>query len=407
MSGPRSRAPKAAKVRFRGPLTPFVGELEKRLRRSGYTSHTTVNLLRLFADVSRWLEAGDLHATDLSGPTIDRYLADRRQVGRRSAFTRASFAPLVAMLIDKDLLASTEPDEPQGPDEELLSCFRRYLREERGLASSTTGAYVLRARRFLDDCGGTSRLGEIGAVEVTAAVLRSAEVSVGSGQYFVSALRAFLRYLYLEGTLDKDLSTTALTVTGRRRSPLPSGITHRDAKLLLDSCDRRRNRGRRDFAVLVVLVRLGLRASEVAGLTLDDIDWRAGEITVHGKGGRIDRLPLPSEVGEAIAAYLRRGRPHGECRRLFLRATAPIGPIGRGGISSVVRRACRAAGLPEVGAHRLRHTAASEMLAAGAPLEEIGQVLRHASALSTATYARVDLVSLRTAARPWPGSLAR
>jgi integrase/recombinase XerD len=172
---------------------------------------------------------------------------------------------------------------------------------------------------------------------------------------------------------------------------------------MLASCDRRRPAGRRDYAVLVMLLRLGLRASEAAALTLDDIDWRAGEITVHGKGRRDERLPLPADVGQAIAAYLTRGRPVTGRREVFLRAVAPTGPLGRGGISFIVRRACRRSGIPPVGAHRLRHTAACEMAEAGVPLTEIGQVLRHKSLASTANYARVSIAELRKLAQPWPG----
>jgi site-specific recombinase XerD len=407
MSRPRSKATKAANVRFRGPLTPFAGELEARLRGSGYTPLTTASVLRLCSHLSRWLAANTLDVGDLSSPVIERYFAHRREAGRTYALTAASLAPLMAVLAESGALPIAGPPEPATPDEQLLASFEHYLRVERALASETTGAYLSRARRFLDGRGGMAGLFGLGAGDVTAAVLQEAEVSVGSAQHFVAALRAFLRYLFLEGLLDRDLSTAALAVTGRRRSSLPMGISHSDSAALLDSCDLRRNVGRRDYAVLTVLLRLGLRASEVAGLGLDDFDWSVGELTVAGKGGRLDRLPLPADVGGAIVAYLERGRPRTEHRRLFLRAIAPVGPLGRGGISTIVRRACRNAGLAEVGAHRLRHTAACEMLAAGSPLEEIGQVLRHRSVLSTSNYARVDLASLRTVAQPWPGSDVR
>jgi integrase/recombinase XerD len=171
----------------------------------------------------------------------------------------------------------------------------------------------------------------------------------------------------------------------------------------LSSCDRRRAIGRRDYAVIVLLLRLGLRAGEVAALTLDDIGWRAGEIVIHGKCGREGRLPLPVEVGEAIAGYLQRGRPTTTRREVFVSAIAPIGALGRGAVSLIVRRACVRAGVPPVGAHRLRHTLACQMVDAGVPLPEIGQVLRHRSAVTTAIYARVDVDGLRTLAQPWPG----
>lgn len=407
MSRPRSTPTKTADIRFRGPLAPFANELAARLRRAGYTPLSTASVLRLCSHLSRWLAENDLDAGDLSPAVVERYFDHRREAGRTSASTAKSLAPLIAMLTDSSVLMIAGPPEPAKPEEELLASFEHYLRVERALASETTSAYLARARRFLQGRGGVAGLSTLGAGDITAAVLHEAEVSVGSAQYLVAALRALLRYLFLEGLLDRDLSAAALTVTGRRRSSLPMGINRSDALTLLGSCDRRRGVGRRDYAVLIVLLRLGLRASEVAALRLNDLDWRVGEVTVAGKDGRVDRLPLPADVGEAIVAYLERGRPRGDDRRLFLRAIAPIGPLGRGGISSIVRYACRRAGIAEVGAHRLRHTAASEMLAAGAPLEEIGQVLRHASTLSTLNYARVDLVSLRSVAQPWPGSDAR
>jgi integrase/recombinase XerD len=202
--------------------------------------------------------------------------------------------------------------------------------------------------------------------------------------------------------VEVDLSRAALAAGGRRRSPLPKGINRADAAALLGAPDRRSRLGRRDYALIILLLRLGLRAREVAGVRLDDIDWRAGELLVRGKGGREDRLPLPADVGEALASYLRRGRPASDRRELFLRARAPYEPIAPGTVCSSVRRACRRAGIAEVGAHRLRHTTACEMVSARVPLERIGQVLRHRSLQSTATYARVDLDQLRLLAAPWP-----
>ena len=176
---------------------------------------------------------------------------------------------------------------------------------------------------------------------------------------------------------------------------------------MLGSCDRRHELGRRDYAVIITLLRLGLRRGEVAGLRLDDIDWRAGELVVRGKGARQDRLPLPADVGEAIASYLRRGRPQSSRREVFLRAKAPYDPIASGTVASTVRRACRRAGIAEFGSHRLRHTAACDMIQAQVPLVRIGQVLRHQSLQSTAIYARVDVERLRLLAAPWPGGAQR
>jgi integrase len=243
---------------------------------------------------------------------------------------------------------------------------------------------------------------------VTSAVLlESAAVSVSATQTFVAGLRSFLRFCFLEGLVEFDLSGAALPATGRRRSSLPRGITRADANALLASCDRRTALGRRDYALLVALLRLGLRRAEVAGMRLDDIDWRAGELVVRGKGAREDRLPLPVEVGGAIASYLRRGRPRSDRREVFLQARAPFGPIASGTVASTVRRACRRAGIAEVGSHCLRHTLACEMVAAAVPLVEIAQVMRHHSLQTTSVYARVDLERLRLLASPWPGGAPR
>ncbi len=283
-----------------------------------------------------------------------------------------------------------------------MDSFRRYLLAERGLVPGTVRGYVEGARKFA--LGLACELSEVTPAEVTAAVLaESTAAAVSTTQNYVASLRAFLRFCFLEGLIDRDLSEAALPMTGRRRSSLPRGIAKQDADALLASCDRRSAIGRRDYALIITLLRLGLRRGEVASMRLDDIDWRAGELVVVGKGGRSDRLPLPTDVGEAIAAYLRRGRPASDRREVFLRARAPFAPMASGTVASTVRRACRRAGVAEVGAHRLRHTAACEMVAAEVPLPQIAQVLRHRSLQSTAIYARVDFDRLRQLAQPWPG----
>jgi site-specific recombinase XerD len=380
--------------------------LGARLRAAGYTPLTAVNVMRLMAHLSRWLSANGLGAADLTRGQVERYVAARRAEGRTSGLSPRSLDPILGMLTDAGALTPEEPAGPVSEEERLLAAFERHLLCERALTGSTAAAYVAYARRFLAGRAGR-RLDGATAADVTGAVLAEAEaVSASSAQYFVVALRAFLRFCFLDGLVEADLAGAALAVTGRRRFPLPRGISRADARALLAACDRRRRTGRRDYAVLMLLLRLGLRAGEAAALTLEDIDWRTGEITVHGKGRRDERLPLPADVGEAIAGYLTRGRPVTGRREVFLRAVAPAGPLSRGGISFIVRRACRRAGVAEVGAHRLRHTAACEMAAAGAPLTEIGQVLRHQSLDSTANYARIGVAELRKLARPWPGGAA-
>jgi integrase/recombinase XerD len=387
-----------------GPLAPFADAYSAELRRRGYTPLSTVNELRQVGRLSRWLEATGCGAGDLTGGRIEEFLAWQRAGGRhRAQWSRPGLICLQEVLRGLGVLALEQPEPASSPTDRLLARFERYLRLERGLAAGTVGGYVTHARAFLAGLEPAGLAG-LSAAEVTGGVLDKAGsgVSVSAAQCFVSALRAFLRFCFLEGLVEADLAQAALTVTGRRSSPLPRGISRADARALLDACDRRTALGRRDYALIVLLLRLGLRRGEVAALRLDDIDWRAGELFVRGKGSRCDRLPLPADVGQALASYLRRGRPPSDRRELFLRARPPFDPIAAGTVASTVRRACRRAGIPEIGSHRLRHTAACELVGAQVPLERIGQVLRHRSLQSTAIYARVDLDGLRRLARPWP-----
>jgi len=392
-----------------GPLAPFAEEYGLDLRERGYTPLTTVNQLRQAARLSRWLEVSGFTVAELSGERVEEFLAFQRAGGRhRAAWSRPGLLFLLEVLRGLGVAAAERPAVADSPTEVLLVAFERYLLAERGLAAGTVRGYVRHARRFVVGLSPVDGLAELTAAQVTGAVLReSAAVSVSTTQSFVAGIRSFLRFCFIEGLVEVDLSQAALAVTGRRRSSVPRGITKTDARALLDCCNRRSTLGRRDYAMIIILLRLGMRANEVAGLKLDDIDWWAGELVVRGKGGREDRLPLPTEVGEAIASYLQRGRPTSERREVFLRARAPFRPIAARTVSSTVRRACMRAGVPEVGSHRLRHTVACEMLSAGVPLVQIGQVLRHRSMQSTAIYARVDLDQLRRLAAPWPGGVQR
>lgn len=401
MSRPASRV---CRVVVAGPLAPFADAYRAELMGRGYTALTTVNELRQVARLSRWLEVGGLTAADLSVERVEQFLDVQRCEGRRLACSRPALLCLLDLLVGVGVVTVAAPVRASSPEDVLLAAFERYLLGERGLTAGTVVGYLAHARRFL--AGLPSRgLAGLTAAEVTGAVLReSAVVSVSAAHNFVCGLRAFLRFCVIEGLVPVDMSRAALSVGGRRSWPLPRGLSRADAAVLVASCDRRTGLGRRDYAVIITLLRLGLRRSELAALTLDDLDWRHGEMVVHGKGGREDRLPLPADVGDAIAGYLRRGRPATDLREVFVRARAPIRPLAAGTISSTVRRACRRAGIAEIGAHRLRHTVACEMVAAQVPLPQIGQVLRHRSLQSTAIYARADIEQLRELAQPWPGA---
>jgi site-specific recombinase XerD len=304
--------------------------------------------------------------------------------------------------------AAAQPARELTPRDLLIASFERYLATERGLAAGTIQAYSTHARRFLDGYTPPGGLAALSAGQVMAAVLaESARVGASATRFFIVGLRTFLRFCFTEALVPVDLSEAALSMTGRRPSLLPRGISQAEASALLDNCDRSSPLGRRDFAMLVVLLRLGLRAGEIAALRLEDIDWRSGQlVVVTGKGRRLDRLPLPAEAGAAIAAYLVDGRPAVASRALFVRGRAPFTPIRPGTVSSTVRRACRRAGIAEIGAHRLRHTLACEMVVAGVPLVHTAHVLRHRSLQTTALYARVDARGLRALALPWPGTEA-
>jgi site-specific recombinase XerD len=290
--------------------------------------------------------------------------------------------------------------------EEVAASYRRYLLVERGLSVATVDCYERRALRFLAryDGPGGLRLAELTAADVSGFLAQECPLlGAASAQLLAGVMRSLLRYLYVAGLIAAPLEWAVPAVAALKGRSLPQALEPETIKALLGTCDRRRTVGRRDYAILLLLSRLGLRASEVAGLKLDDVSWRAGELVVRGKGGRVDSLPLPVDVGEALARYLQR-RPSGSDgrRALFLKVIAPAGPMSRYAVGAVVREACWRAGMPRMGCHRLRHTAATGMLRSGATLEEIGQVMRHRERRTTAIYARVDRDTLRAVAMPWP-----
>ena len=304
MGRPASRV---SRVLMTGPLAPFAVPYEVELRQRGYSPLTTVNQLRQVARLSCWLEASGLTVGELTGQLVDEFVAFQRAAGRhRSSWSRPGLGCLLEVLSGLGVWTVDEPARPSSPTEELLASFGRYLLTERGLAAGTVRGYVRHARGFVAGLPLSGGLARVTAGEVTEAVLReSVAVSVSATQFFVSGLRSFLRFCFIEGLVEVDLSKAALPMTGRRYSSLPRGISKTDARALLDCCDRRSALGRRDHAMIITLLRLGLRAGELAGLRLDDFDWRAGELVVRGKGAREDRLPLPVDVGEAITAYLK------------------------------------------------------------------------------------------------------
>lgn len=386
-----------------GPLAPWATGMAERLKTLGYAPTTTARQMQLVGRFSRFLQVRGLRAGDLSAEVVEEFFADLYAHHGSSWPTPKAFGWLVEYLDDVGIAMSVPP-RVQTAEEEVVGRFRRYLFDERGLARKTVIGQERTVRLLLAehparvlhdlDAGGVSRF----------VTRQCRDLTTRSAERLVNGLRSFLRFALVEGLITAPLANAVPSVARWSVAGLPRGLSRREVTALLASCDRRRPVGRRDYAILVLLARLGLRAAEVAVLRLDDIDWRAGQIVVRGKGRTEELLPLPADVGSAIAAYLRRGRPQRPEREVFLRVNAPLRGLSPEGMSEVVRAASERAGLGSFGAHRLRHTAGTEMLRAGASLPEVAQILRHRSVATTAVYAKVDHLALRELAMPWPGA---
>ena len=390
-------------VRVRGPLEGLAAGFDAVLAGQGFAAKSRMNQVRLLGHLSQWLGTHAVAAAELNAGQVEEFLAERRRT-HSGLFSRKALGPVLAWLAGQGAIPADAVRGPVVVDPPELAGFEEYLLGERRLASSTVAASMARARRFVVGYVPAGGVSELSAADVTRALLDEGvtrkPVSVKAYGY---TLRALLRFFFITGITGHDLSAATLVVRSRQPSRLPVGASPGEVAELLAACDRDAGIGRRDYAVIVVLSRLGLRAIEVARLRLDDIDWHHGEILVRGKGNRDERLPLPHEGGEAIVDYLRRSRSaDAGFREVFTAARAPQRPLTREAVGGIVERACVRAGLAPFGAHRLRHTLGEQMVSAAVPLDAIGQVLRHATRLTTAGYARVDLPSLRGLAQPWP-----
>ena len=397
-------------VRFLGPLEVYAHGFAEELAGQGYLVTGAKGQLFLAAHLSRWLARRGLEPAALAAPELaEEFFAERRSAGYTNYRTVKALVPLLVYLRGLGVVAPP-PVAELTPAQALLERYRTYLVGERGLAATTARGYIDAVRPFVaarvidaeDDLAGLT------AAEVTAFVVVTCPGQTrGSARMTVTALRSLLAFLHVDGILSGSLVAAVPSAASWVLSGLPKGLAPGEVARLVAAPDRRRRVGCRDFAILLLLARLGLRAGEVAALELDDVDWRAGELTVRGKGNRHERLPLPDDVGQALVSYLQRGRPTtAQGRQLFVRVRAPHRPMTTAAVSNVVFAAGQRVGLGTVRAHRLRHTAATQLLAVGAPLVEIGQLLRHRSQLTTTIYAKVDTEALRTLARPWPGGVA-
>jgi site-specific recombinase XerD len=389
-----------------GPLAPFLEDYRAGLLKAGYTPQTVRLMLKLFGSLGRWMDGAAVDIGALTVADVELFLASRREAGRSGVPTLRALRPLLIHLRQVGVMAAEEPTV-LSPVEELISDYRRWMLAERGLAAMTVLRYETLARRFLT--GRVSPEDELGVIGLDGAVLsrfllgECERVCLGSAKGRVAELRALLRFLHMRGLTDRSLADAIPGVAGWRDTTIPPTMLQSDIERLIRSCDRISIDGVRDRAMLLLLARLGVRSIEIARLQLDDLDWRAGDLLLRGKARRDDRLPIPADVGDALVEYLRlRGRH--ESRNVFLTLRAPIRPIRAELVGDVVQRHCRQAGVPHVGPHRLRHTLATRMLAEGATLADISQVLRHSDLATTAVYAKVDLGRLREVARPWPGA---
>ncbi len=399
------------RVRVTGPLAMYADGFRADLAAQGYAAGSADRNLRTLAHVSRWMDSQGLSAGQLSTARLEEFLEVRRREGYHHALSIRAVMPLISYL--RRLGVGELPAEPRagsGMVDVLAGQYRGYLVSERALTPQVVATYARLAREFLtaacEQPDGPG-LAELPAAFVTDYVVAGCRGRrPGSAKSLVTALRSLLRFLFLAGHTRHQLASAVPAVAHWGAGSLPRALSPQTVAALLASCDPGTVLGRRDRAILVLLARLGLRAGEVADLELDDLDWRAGEISVRGKGSRRERLPLPADVGEALAGYLQGGRPRAGCRKVFLRLSAPITGLTVPAVTAVVYRACARAGLPKAGAHRLRHSAASAMLAGGSTLTEVGQVLRHVRLETTAIYAKIDQAALRGLARPWPGGAA-
>lgn len=393
-----------------GPLVSHLDSFATLLASEGYAATTIQVKCTLVAELSCWLKRHNLPLAKLDEQGLQQFHAGRRHRGVAQRGDVATTQQLLTFLHGIGCARVASPQIDRSAVGKLTRDFERFLKSERGLSPSTLISYVPIVRRFLTErfAGKALRIAELCPQDLHHFILSEVQrVSRTHAKLTVTALRSFLRFLLQRGAIKTDLAAAVPGVALWRLSQLPKSLPPEQVERLLESCDRNTPAGQRDYVILLFLARLGLRAGEVVAMTLEDLDWETGEIVVHGKGQRLARLPLPKDVGAALANYLRHVRPACSTRRVFIRSKAPRrGFASSVAVCDVVRRALQRVGLnPEFkGAHLLRHSLATELLRRGASLDEIGQLLRHQQPTTTQIYAKVDIAALRRIALPWLGS---
>ncbi|GBR73167.1 site-specific integrase [Acidiphilium acidophilum] len=387
----------------------LVERYAARIVRDGLVRHGVWRSFNVVGGLLSWIASRRSTVADLDERVTEKYLRHRArkqsiQPGDRSALKR-----WLSVLREEGAIAPAVMP-PATSRDRIFSEFAAYLRTERGLTPKSIVRHLPPIRRFLHEVcpAGDADLGKISQVEVIRYIERHAQDwSPATGKGMCSSLRVFLRYLHHQGLNPRALAHCVPSMRRWKFAALPTFLTATQVQRALDGCDRATPMGRRDYAILMMLAKLGLRAGEVATLTLDDIDWRTGEILVRAKGRQRARMPILPDVGAAIVAYLRDGRPQASCRQLFIRTLAPhLGFASGCAITMIAKMALDRVGIEGCahrGAHIFRHSLATELLRSGATLSQIGQLLRHESHDTTRIYAKVDIETLRTLSRPWPG----
>jgi len=409
---PGDVARRRRRIAVDGPLAPFADGLRLDLTGQGFAADTIVDHVHRLADLSGWLVDRGMVTDQLTSEVVLEFLRARRAAGVRVGVCKRALAPLLGYLRRLGVVPPPSAVVATTPMEVLLAQYRTYLLDERGLAAGTVKHYLRCARMFLTWLprpveGSLPRLSAgqvIDFVRDWSASRRSTAVDMVT----LPALRSLLRFLHLAGHVPVGLAGAVPAGRGRPRNlARPQAAGHEQVRAVLAGCDRDSGVGRRDYAILLMLARLAVRGGEVARLELADIDWRAGVLTVHGKGSRIDVLPLPADVGAAIADYLVQARPATAARNVFITVKAPFTGLAASSVTVLVGAACARAGVSRFGPHGLRHAAACDLLAAGASMQEIGQLLRHAQQRTTAIYARLDQARLAELAKPCPQGAPR
>jgi site-specific recombinase XerD len=400
--------PKTLQRFHEGPLSVHIDAYASRLLEQGFSRAKACDKIRLIADLSGWLQRNSLGAKDVDPQILRRYLKDCKEYMHPDRGVSSTVQELLDMLCEEGIARKECSPKATRRYERAEKDFKHYLAQERGLSARTLENYLpfvhqLLAERFGN---GPIEFAKLRATDITGFVQRHArDHSPGRNGPMVAALRAFLRHLRHRGKIKSDLAACVPMIANWSHVTLPKFLPTGQVEQVLKHCDRRHTTGRRDYAILLLLARLGLRAGEVAALTLEDIYWKEGNLRLPGKGGREAELPLPVDVGEAITGYLQNGRPRCASRRLFIRERAPRVGLASGAISNLVKRALVRAAVhaPRQGAHLFRHSLATEMLRQGASLSEIGELLRHQHPDTTMIYAKVDLPALRRLAPAWLG----